>query len=91
MPAIEASGIDWPKGVGFHMFRKTAATIGHHRGGWSDRQLADVLGHADPGFTKRTYVGSSDRPAEVAFLDELMPVPSAAPDDANTDRAVAQS
>lgn len=74
LPAIEASGIDWPKGVGFHLFRKTAATLFHHRGQVSDRQLADLLGHADPGFTKRVYVGASDRPAEVAFLDQLLPV-----------------
>jgi hypothetical protein len=36
--------------------------------------LADLLGHADPAFAKRVYVGPSDRPAEVGFLDELLPV-----------------
>jgi hypothetical protein len=46
----------------------------HHRGKTSDRELSDVLGHADPAFTKRVYVGSSDRPAEVGFLDEVLPV-----------------
>jgi integrase len=73
LPAKEASGIDWPKGKAFHLFRSTAATLFHHRGKASDRELADVLGHADPAFTKRVYVGSSDRPAEVGFLDELIP------------------
>jgi len=62
------------EGVGFHLFRKTAATLFHDRGQVSDRQLADLLGHADPGFTKRVYVGASDRPADVTFLDELLPV-----------------
>jgi integrase len=73
LPAKEASGIEWPKGKAFHLLRSTAATLFHHRGNASDRELADLLGHADPGFTKRVYVGSSDRPAEVGFLDELIP------------------
>lgn len=80
LPAKAAAGIDdWPKGQAFHMFRKTAATLGHHRGGWSNRQLADVLGHSDPGFTQRVYVGTSDRPAEVGFLDDVIPVDGARP------------
>ena len=31
-PAIEASGIDWPKGSAFHVFRKTAGSLIHDSG-----------------------------------------------------------
>jgi integrase len=72
-PAIEASGIDWPKGVAFHMFRKTAATLLHHHGK-TGRQLSGWLGHHDPGFTMRTYVGEADEGlGDAEFLDELIP------------------
>jgi integrase len=72
-PAIAASGIDWPKGVAFHMFRKTAASQLHHAGK-SGRQLATWLGHHDPAFTIKTYVGDADEGlGDAAFLDELMP------------------
>ncbi len=72
-PAVEASGIDWPKGQAFHMFRKTAASL-IHDSGKSGRQLADWLGHHDPAFTIRTYVGQVDEGlGDATFLDELIP------------------
>jgi hypothetical protein len=37
-----------------------------------------VLGHADPGFTKRVYVGSNSRPAGVNSMDEVIPPDCAA-------------
>jgi integrase len=74
VPAIEASGIDWPKGTAFHMFRKTAASL-LHGNNKTGRQLADWLGHYDPAFTIRTYVGQVDEGlGDAAFLDELIPV-----------------
>jgi hypothetical protein len=38
------------------MFRKTGASLLHHHGK-TGRQLCDWLGHHDPAFTVRTYVG----------------------------------
>jgi integrase len=56
------------------MFRRTAATILHHHGK-SGRQLSDWLGHHDPAFTIRTYVGEADEGlGDATFLDELVPV-----------------
>jgi Phage integrase family len=73
LPAIEASGIDWPKGVAFHLFRRTAASLLHQHGK-SVRQLADWLGHHDPSFTMRWYVGQMDEGlGDAGFLDELIP------------------
>jgi Phage integrase family len=78
-PAIEASGIDWPKGTAFHMFRKTAASL-IHDSGKSGRQLADWLGHHDPAFTIRTYVGQVDSGlGDPTFLDELVPADGGQP------------
>jgi integrase len=67
-------GLDWPKGQAFHMFRKTAASLIHDNGK-TGRQLADWLGHHDPAFTIRTYVGQVDHGlGDAAFLDELIPL-----------------
>jgi len=75
-PARDASGIDWPKGSGFHVFRRTAASLLHeHRK--TGRQLADWLGHHDPAFTIRTYVGQGDDGlGDAGFLDEVIPISS---------------
>jgi hypothetical protein len=73
-PAREASGIDWPTGAAFHMFRRTAASLLHNNNK-TGRQLADWLGHYDPAFTIRTYVGQVDAGlGDATFLDELIPV-----------------
>jgi integrase len=42
--ARQAAGMDWP--VTSHTFRKTAATIWHDSGELTDRQKADLTGHA---------------------------------------------
>jgi integrase len=39
-----------------HVLRKTAATI-LDQGGMTARQIADILGHADPSMTLRVYLG----------------------------------
>jgi integrase len=76
LPAIEASGIEWPKGQAFHLFRKTAASLLHAHGK-SGRQLCDWLGHHDPAFTINTYVGQMDEGlGDAAFMDELIPIES---------------
>jgi integrase len=41
--------------IGFHTFRHTCATL-LFLGGWNAKQVQRFLGHADPGFTLRTYV-----------------------------------
>jgi integrase len=53
--------------VGFHTFRHTRAT-GLFRDGWNAVQVQKFLGHADPGFTLRTYVH---------LLPEDLPEPAA--------------
>jgi integrase len=42
--------------VGFHTFRRTAATRLFIGQGWNAAQVCRFLGHTDPGFTLRTYV-----------------------------------
>jgi Phage integrase family len=46
-PAKQACGFEWPKGIAFHEFRRTAASLLHHHGK-SGRQVCDWLGHHDP-------------------------------------------
>jgi len=74
LPAIKRSGVKWPPQTAFHVFRKTAASL-LHDSGKSDRVLSDWLGHHDPAFTLRTYVGQvDDGLGDATFLDELIPV-----------------
>jgi len=73
-PARDASGVEWPAGRAFHAFRHFAASIQHHHGK-TPRQLCDWLGHDDPAFTIRTYVGEAEEGlGDPSFLDELIPV-----------------
>jgi integrase len=51
-PAASELGLDW---VGFHTFRHTCASL-LFAGGKDVKQIQGWLGHADPGFTLRTYV-----------------------------------
>jgi integrase len=46
--------------IRLHDLRHTAATLMHESGQVTLRTLADMLGHADPAFTLRTYAHSSD-------------------------------
>ena len=62
-PACRAAGVgDWPT---WHTFRHTAATM-LFRNGWNAPQVSRHLGHADAGFTLRTYVH---------LLDDDLPEP----------------
>jgi integrase len=65
-PAMRAES--W---IGFHTLRHTCATM-LFRNGWNAVQVQKFLGHADPGFTLRTYVHllPEDLP-EAAFLDAI--------------------
>ena len=52
-PACRAARVgDWPT---WHTFRRTAATM-RFRNDWNAAQVSRYLGHADAGFTLRTYV-----------------------------------
>lgn len=53
-PAISAVGIEPSRATGFHQLRHHYASI-LLDGGVSIRQLADHLGHTDPGYTLRVY------------------------------------
>ena len=58
--------------VGFHTFRHTCASILFARGK-SIKQVQEWLGHADPGFTLRTYVHLMDEGlGSAGFLDDAV-------------------
>lgn len=62
-------GLEW---VGFHTFRHTCASL-LFAGGKDVKQVQEWLGHADPGFTLRTYVHLMDEGLGSAdFLDEAV-------------------
>jgi integrase len=74
-PARTAAGIPAEEVGGFHAFRRTLGSVLHASGQKTDRQLADWLGHGDPAFSVRTYVGQMDDGLGSAdFLDELIPI-----------------
>jgi integrase len=56
-PAAQAAGVPW---AGFHSLRHTCASRLLAEGGKNIAQVARWLGHADPGFTLRTYVHLMD-------------------------------
>jgi integrase len=65
-PVTKALGLEW---VGFHTFRHTCASL-LFAGGKDVKQVQEWLGHADPGFTLRTYVHLMDEGLGSAdFLD----------------------
>ncbi len=75
VPARKAAGIPADEVGAFHAFRRTLASVVHGSGAKSSRQLCDWLGHHDPAFTVREYVGTMDVGVGSAdFLDELIPV-----------------
>jgi integrase len=67
--ASKPLGLEW---VGFHTFRHTCASL-RFEGGKSVKQVQEWLGHADPGFTLRTYVHLlDDGLGRADFLDEVV-------------------
>jgi integrase len=63
-----AAGISWP--MTSHTFRKTAATIWHDAGTLSDRQAADLVGHAQITTLLNTYVARGElHPQAAAVMD----------------------
>jgi integrase len=65
-PSVRAIGLEW---VGFHTFRHTCASL-LFGGGKDVKQIQQWLGHADPGFTLRTYVHLlDDGLGKADFLD----------------------
>jgi integrase len=74
-PARDAAKIPGEEVGAFHAFRRTLGSLIHDQGAKSDRQLSDWLGHHDPAFTVREYVGAMDDGlGDAEFLDELIPV-----------------
>jgi integrase len=68
-PATKPLGLGW---IGFHTFRHTCASL-LFAGGKDVKQVQEWLGHADPGFTLRTYVHLLDEGLGSAdFLDEVV-------------------
>jgi integrase len=65
-PVTASVGLPW---IGFHTFRHTCASL-LFAGGKDVKQVQEWLGHADPGFTLRTYVHLMDEGLGSAdFLD----------------------
>lgn len=65
-PAASSVGLSW---VTFHVFRHTCASL-LFEAGRNVKQVQEWLGHADPGFTLRTYVHLMDAGVgSAAFLD----------------------
>lgn len=61
--------------IASHIFRRTAGTV-LDDAGLSARQIADVLGHADPSFTQRVYLGRGQtNPAAAMALDAAYGAP----------------
>ena len=53
-PALDAAGVPATRANGMHVLRHTYASV-LLEDGVSIKALAEYLGHADPGFTLRTY------------------------------------
>jgi integrase len=70
-PAAERAGMGW---VTFHTFRHTCASL-LFEAGRDVKQVQEWLGHADPGFTLRTYIHlMDDGIGDAAFLDGVVKV-----------------
>ena len=68
-PAAERAGVPW---VSFHTFRHTCASL-LFAGGKNVKQVQAWLGHADPGFTVRTYIHLMDEGVgDADFLDDVV-------------------
>ncbi|MGH3693026.1 MAG: tyrosine-type recombinase/integrase [Pseudonocardiaceae bacterium] len=66
--ARQAAGMDWP--VTSHTFRKTVATIWHDSGLLTDRQKADLTGHAKISTLTDVYVARGElHPQGAAVMD----------------------
>lgn len=67
-PAAERAGLPW---VSFHNFRHTCASL-LFASGKNVKQVQVWLGHADPGFTVRTYIHlMDDGLGDADFLDDV--------------------
>jgi integrase len=85
MPAARPLGLGW---VGFHTFRHTCASL-LFEAGKDVKQVQEWLGHADPGFTLRTYVHVlDDGLGDADFLDAAVR-PAAASGSEPESRAIA--
>jgi integrase len=79
-PALRAAGVDPTRANGMHALRHWFASV-QLDAGTSLRALAEYLGHADPGFTLRTYThlmpASEDRARQAmdAVLGNLADYP----------------
>jgi hypothetical protein len=72
-PARKAAGLPW---VSFHAFRHTCASL-LFADGKNIKQVQVWLGHADPGFTLRTYIHlMDDGVGGAAFLDKAVEIPN---------------
>jgi integrase len=70
-PAAESAALPWASG--FHVFRHTCASL-LFEAGRDVKQVSVWLGHADAGFTLRTYIHLMDSGVgDAAFMDDAVP------------------
>jgi integrase len=68
-PAAERAGVPW---ISFHTFRHTCASL-LFAADKNVKQVQAWLGHADPGFTVRTYIHLLDEGVgDAGFLDDVV-------------------
>ena len=79
VPAAQAAGVPW---AGFHTLRHTFASRALSEGSKTIVQVARLLGHADPGFTLRTYVHLMDEGVGDAEFLRRDPAPKGGEDGA---------
>jgi integrase len=81
VPALEGLGLGW---ASFHSFRHAAASLWFEQGA-NVKQVSQLLGHADPAFTLRTYVHLlDDGIGDPAFLDQAVRVNAGSTQDPQT-------
>ncbi|MDP9399378.1 MAG: tyrosine-type recombinase/integrase [Actinomycetota bacterium] len=66
-PAAERAGVPWATP---HVLRHSIASLLYERG-WTDVQVAALLGHKDANFTRRTYIRPVDR-GDLSVLDGVL-------------------
>ena len=77
-PALDAAGVPATRANGMHALRHTYASV-LLEDGVSIKALAEYLGHADPGFTLRTYTQLMPSSKDRAGRRSIGPSPQEAP------------
>jgi|tagenome__1003787_1003787.scaffolds.fasta_scaffold20961832_3 integrase len=69
-PAAEAAGVPWATP---HTLRHSIASLLYEQG-WTSHQVAQLVRHADPNFTHRTYIHPTTH-GDLSVLDNVLELP----------------